>query len=178
MNLKFETERLILKPLEICDIDGFFEMNNDPNVNRFLRNPILTMADAEKYVAKVINEYKKNGIGRYAVFLKDTGRLIGFSGLKFRESEENNQSDFYDLGYRFSKDFWKNGYATEAALFWINYGFTTMKLDKIHACAENENTASNHLLQKLGFQLTNQYYANNLLHNWYQIKQDSKVLGV
>ena len=169
--MQFETERLILRPLQESDVDGFFAMNNNPNVNRFLRNPIVTKEDAEKYVTKIINEYIRNGIGRYAVILKDNNELIGFSGLKFRKSEENGYSNFHDLGYRFSQNYWNKGYATEAAQFWINYGFTVMKLDVIYACAEDENIASNSLLRKLGFQLTNQYHVNNLLHNWYQLNK-------
>lgn len=79
-----ETERLILRPLEIKDIDDFFEMNNNPNVNRHLRNPLLNKLDVENYIKKIRAEYVKNGIGRYGVILKENNKLIGFSGLKFR----------------------------------------------------------------------------------------------
>lgn len=46
-----------------------------------------------------------------------------------------------------------------------------MNLSKIYACAENENIGSNTLLKKIGFEMTNQYYVNNLLHNWYKIEK-------
>lgn len=171
MNPILETQRLILRPLEITDVDGFFKMNNNPNVNRFLRNPILTKEDAEKYIEKIRTEYVKNEIGRYAVILKENNELIGFSGLKFRSQEENGFSNFYDIGYRFSEEYWHKGYAKEAAQFWLNYGFSEMNLDVIHACAEDENLVSNGLLQTIGFKLTNQYYVNSILHNWYQIEK-------
>jgi len=91
--------------------------------------------------------------------------------LKFRENEENGYSNFYDLGYRFSENYWGKGYAKEAAFFWINYGYNALNLEMIHACAEDKNTASNNLLKTIGFTFTNQYFVNDILHNWYIIKK-------
>ena len=169
----FETNRLLLRPLENNDCESFYAMNNNPNVNRFLRNPILTKIDTEKYIAKIQKEYTQNAIGRYAVILKENNAFIGFSGLKYRQTEENGFSNFYDIGYRFSENYWHKGYATEAALFWIHYGFSEMNLKTIFAAAEDENEASNKLLKKLQFQLVNQYYTNSVLHNWYQITKEN-----
>lgn len=171
MNKIYETVRLVFRPLELSDVDGFFEMNDNPNVNKFLRNPVTTKIEAEKYIQKIIDEYNKNGISRFAVFLKENNKLIGFSGLKYRNQEENNHINFYDLGYRFSEEYWKKGYATEAAVFWLNYGFNEMNLSEIYASAVSENIASNNLLKKLGFKMTNQYYVNDLLHSWNKIEK-------
>ncbi|MBP9793983.1 MAG: GNAT family N-acetyltransferase [Flavobacterium sp.] len=171
MNLILETERLVLRPLELSDTDAFFAMNDNPNVAKYLRIPITSLAEAETYIQKIITEYQQNSIGRFAVILKENKQLIGFSGLKFRKNEENNHQNFYDLGYRFSEEHWNKGFATEAALAWIEYGFKTMQLPSIHACAENENKGSNHVLKKIGFVFTNQYYINQTLHNWYQLDQ-------
>jgi [ribosomal protein S5]-alanine N-acetyltransferase len=170
MNLILETERLILRPLELSDVDDFFAMNDNPNVGRYLRIPLKTKTEAEAYIQKIINEYQKNGIGRFAVVLKESNKLIGFSGLKFRVNEENNHSNFYDLGYRFAEEQWRKGFATEAAIAWLNYGFNEMRLPVIFACAVSDNMGSNAVLQKLGFQFMNEYITNNQPHNWYKIE--------
>lgn len=169
MNLVLETERLILRPLELSDADDFFEMNDNPNVNRYLRNPIKTKTDAETYIQKIINEYQKNGIGRFAAVLKETNKLIGFSGLKLRATEENNYSNVYDLGYRFAEAHWNKGFATEAAKEWLDYGFNKMGLLTIHACAVSDNIGSNKVIRKLGFEFTNEYLVNDIMHNWYRL---------
>lgn len=169
---ELNTERLLLRPLTFSDTKAFLEMHSGTKINRFLRNPILSLTDAENYLDKIIKEHQKNGIARFAVILKENEELIGFSGLKFRTAEENGYSNFYDLGYRFAEKHWNKGYATEAAKFWLSYGLHTLKLPEIHACADNENKASNHLLEKVGFKKKNQYMINNTLHNWYQIKKD------
>jgi ribosomal-protein-alanine N-acetyltransferase len=171
MNIVLETERLLMRPLELSDADDFFAMNDNPNVNIYLRKPLTTKAEAEQYIGKIIAEYQKNGIGRFAVILKATNKLIGMSGLKFRATEENNYSNIYDLGFRFAEGHWRKGFATEAAQAWLDYGFNVMKLPIIHACAVSGNIGSNTVLRKLGFEFTNEYMANNCLHNWYTIEQ-------
>ena len=171
MKLILETERLILRPLELSDVDAFFAMNNNPKVNAYLRNLLQTKAETEQYIQKILNEYEKNDIGRFAVILKENSKLIGFSGLKYRSSEENGYVNFYDLGYRFAEEYWRKGFATEAALTWLDYGFNTMKLPTIHACAVTNNIGSNAVLQKLGFEFTNHYFVNNTQHSWYKIEK-------
>lgn len=170
MKLILETERLLMRPLKFSDAETFIEMNNNPNVNVYLRNPIQTKTESEQYIQKIIQEYQKNGIARFAVILKKTNTLIGFSGLKYRDKIENNHSNFYDLGYRFAEKHWHNGFATEAAVAWLEYGFKTMKLSTIHACAVSNNIGSNKVLQKVGFEFVNQYCVNNSIHNWYTIE--------
>jgi ribosomal-protein-alanine N-acetyltransferase len=175
MNLILQTERLILRPLELSDVDDFFEMNDNPNVSLYLRKPLKTKAEAALYIQKIINEYQNNGIGRFAVILKETNKLIGMSGLKLRTTLENNYTNIYDLGYRFAEEHWRKGFATEAAQAWLAYGFNTMKLPVIHACAVTDNVGSNGVLRKLGFKLTNEYIADNVPHSWYQFdKQQFK----
>ncbi|WP_130733661.1 GNAT family N-acetyltransferase [Flavobacterium sp. J27] len=169
---EFTTNRLLLRPLTFSDAKAFLEMHSGTKINRFLRNPIVSLTDSVNYLDKIINEHQKNEIARFAVILKEKNELIGFSGLKLRATEENGYSNFYDLGYRFAEKHWNKGYATEAAQFWITYGLKSLKLPEIHACADNENRASNHLLEKVGFKKINQYIVNNTLHNWYKIKKD------
>ena len=169
MNLQIETKRLLLRPLELSDADDFFLMNDNPNVSQYLRKPIKSKLEAIQYIQKIRNEYQNNHIARFAVELKETKQLIGFSGLKFRTTLENSHIHFYDLGYRFSEEHWHQGYATEAALAWLEYGFNTMKLSTIHACAINDNVGSNRVLKKVGFDFTNQYIVDTVLYNWYQI---------
>lgn len=168
-----ETERLFMRPLKLSDVDSFFAMNDNPQVNLYLRNPVRTKTEAALYVQKIINEYQKNGISRFGVFLKQTDELIGFSGLKFRDSEENNHINFYDLGYRFAEEHWRKGFASEAAVAWLKYGFDTMKLTTIYATAMSDNTGSNTLLKKLGFELNNHYYHNEILHSWYKFDKQN-----
>lgn len=58
----------------------------------------------------------------------------------------------YELGYRFLPEYWGKGYATETARAALNYAFNEIKTDVVYAMAVTENTGSNRVLQKLGFE--------------------------
>ncbi|HKB42977.1 MAG TPA: GNAT family N-acetyltransferase, partial [Chitinophagaceae bacterium] len=55
-----------------------------------------------------------------------------------------------DLGYRFIKNAWGKGYATEAAYACIKYGFEKLNLQRIIGRAVQGNIASLNVLQKCG----------------------------
>ena len=57
-----------------------------------------------------------------------------------------------DLGYRFKKNTWGYGYATEAVRDVLDYGFNQLNLKTIIAKAQVENLASMNIMQKIGMQ--------------------------
>lgn len=57
-----------------------------------------------------------------------------------------------EIGYEIHPEYWKKGYATEAALKIISFGFDSLELIRIGAIIFPENEPSNKLLNKLGFQ--------------------------
>ena len=84
-------------------------------------------------------------MGRWLVIIKQNNELLGWCGLKFLPDENE-----VDLGYRFFKKYWGNGYATESATAVLHYGFETLKLKCIIGRAAAANTASIRVLQKVG----------------------------
>ena len=119
MNIIIETNRLLLRTFTEDDAALIYELNLDPNVIRYTHDPIKDLAHASEVLEKVIiPQYALYNHGRWAVHVKATLEFLGWCGLKYRA--ELNE---IDLGYRFKKDFWGNGYATEAAYASINYGF-------------------------------------------------------
>ena len=79
----------------------------------------------------------------FSIFLNNS--FIGGVGLT---PEENND---YDLGFWIGRDYWKKGYATEAAMGLINFAKKEFKLKQIKACHIKGNTGSSNALRKLGF---------------------------
>ncbi|OAD46377.1 GNAT family N-acetyltransferase [Polaribacter atrinae] len=175
MIFHLETERLILRELRITDLEGIFELDSNPEVHKYLGNKTInTKQDAEKIIAFIINQYKENGIGRFAVIEKSTGNFIGWSGLKLNKGTKeslNGFQDFIDIGYRFIPRYWKKGYALESAIACLEYGFKTMNLDIIYGAAETENIGSNKILQKIGLQFVNEFEEDNKQVNWYELKK-------
>lgn len=171
MDFFIETERLLLRELQLSDSEAMFEMDKNPNVHKYLWNkPNQNISESQKVIEFVRNQYIKNNIGRFAVILKETNEFIGWAGLKFNTEEVNGKINFFDIGYRLDEKFWGKGYASEATYAWLDYGFNSMKIKTMTAAAQTENGASNRILQKIGMLLTEQYLEDNVSWNWYELE--------
>lgn len=171
MDFKITTERLLLRPILNSDAEALFEMDNNPNVHLYLGNePVKSIDAVYNYIKSIQSQYIKNGIGRFAVVLKDTNEVIGWAGIKFATEPENNHINYYDIGYRLQEKHWRNGYGLEAAKAWLNYGFIQMKILVMIATAHVDNTGSNAILQKIGMLKKETYFHHDLLCNWYELQ--------
>ncbi|WP_296382574.1 GNAT family N-acetyltransferase [Winogradskyella sp.] len=171
MNItQLETKRLILRPITEADAQDFFELDSNPEVHKFLgNNPVKTLKESENAIQHILGQYKTNGIGRLAIIDKVTHEFIGWSGLKF-EQNLRKEFDYYDIGYRLKEQFWGKGYATEAALASLDYGFKDLQLKEICGAADINHIASNTILKKIGMQHSGTFEYDSLPHNWYTIQ--------
>ncbi len=173
MDLIIETERLILRPFELSDAESLFEMDRNPGVHKYLwQKPITDIQEVHDYIEMVQKQYYERGIGRFSTIIKETSELIGWTGIKFvNDHIENGNTNFYDYGYRINEKFWNNGYATEASIAWLKYGFETMKIDKMNAYTHFENGASNHILEKIGMKFMENYPdKDGVIWKWWQLE--------
>lgn len=177
MNLILETERLILRPLELSDAEAMFAMDSNPEVHKYLwQKPFHDITESIKIIEYVRDQYETNNIGRFATIIKETGEFIGWTGIKFVENHiENGNTNFFDYGYRLNEQYWGKGYATEATKAWLDYGLNQMNIDKIHAYTHSENIASNIVLKKTGMTFMQEYIAEDgFKWNWWQMENPLK----
>ncbi len=172
MKIHLETERLYMRDIEESDLEDLFELDSDPEVHKYLgNNPVKDRAKTQKIIKDIHQQYKDNGIGRWAVITKDNNEFTGWSALKYETYPINNKNGYYDIGYRFKKKYWGLGYATETASAAINYGFSVLKLDQICGAAQIENIGSNKVLKKIGLKFIEQFYYEDTKCNWYEINR-------
>ena len=142
----FDTERLRLRKLTRDDLDWLIEMRSDPDVNRYLGGSRLQNPEAiARRLEFYLECYERFGFGQSAMELKDTGRLIGCSGLQPLENTGE-----IEVGYSLAKEFWKQGFGFECAHAWLKYGFETAGLERIVAIADPRNTGSWRIMEKCG----------------------------
>lgn len=140
------TERLYFREFTAEDAQLIFELNSDPRVTHYTeKGPDKSIEDARKRLERDILPQYKNNVGRWAVFLKSNDEFIGWCGVKYIEKE-----NVYTLGYRFLHKHWGKGYATEAAKASLEYATNVLKIKDILAKAMSLNTASIHVMKKLG----------------------------
>lgn len=170
MCIVIETERLLLRELLPSDEEGMFLLDSNPNVHEFLgQNPVVSLDESREYIATIRKQYIKNGIGRYAVILKETAVFIGWCGIKFITEPENGHVNFHELGYRFIEDYWGKGYGYESAKAWLDYGFNTMNIKTMYASANIQNSGSRNILEKIGMHPKNEFEWNSIPCLWYEI---------
>ncbi len=146
MQIIAESERLYLRLFLLSDAIHFYNMNLDKDVIKFTGDiPFKSETEAAQFLSKY-DQYKRYKMGRWAVCLKKNNEFIGWCGLKYHPKES-----FVEIGYRFYKKYWNNGYATESSKAAINYGFNTLKLNTIYAHAHVNNMASHNVLDKCNF---------------------------
>ena len=153
-----ETPRLILRHLEKNDAERLFLLDSNPEVMKYVGQPVLTeIAQTKQYLEMIQKQYEDNGIGRYAVIEKESGLLIGWSGLKLYTGKINDHENFYELGYRFLPEFCGKGYAKESSKAFLEAGFNEMNNDVIYAYADSEKEKKKKDLRKLGFETKNKF---------------------
>ncbi|WP_407556931.1 GNAT family N-acetyltransferase [Winogradskyella sp. 4-2091] len=170
MDTIIETERLILRPITIADKHDFFELDSNPKVHLFLGNkPVKTLEQSEAMILNILQQYKTNGLGRLAMIEKSSNKFVGWSGLKY-EDYVRKEFNYYDIGYRLKEQFWGKGFATEAAIASLDYGFKDLKLKEIGAAALVNHTVSNKILKKIGLIPSGTFTCDDELCNWYVLQ--------
>ena len=168
----FHSARLYFRPLTAADAPGMFALDSDPAVHRYLGGVggqmVSELAQSAGTIAFIKAQYAATGIGRWAVLLRDTNEFMGWAGLKQVVGPINGQHDFYDLGYRFRPQFWRQGFGFEAAQAWLDYGFEALKLPRICAYADAENLGSRRILTKIGLREGNEFSEGGTRCVWYE----------
>mgnify|MGYP001459858089 CR=1 FL=1 len=141
-----ETERLIFRKFTLDDLPKLVELRSDEEVIRYLGGKRLQNPEAiEKRIRFYIECYEKYGFGICAMIWKETGEMIGWSGLHPLE-----QTGEIEVAYGMIKKFWGMGIGSESARAWLEYGFLKSGLSRIVAIAAPENKASWRIMEKLG----------------------------
>ena len=144
-NLK--TERLRLRLFNYDDIQIMFELGTDPEIIRYAEpEPLKDLQEARQRLEEgPLSDYEKYGYGRFAVELKETGKVIGFCGIKYIE-----EIGLPEVGYRYLTEYWGRGIGTEAARACVEFARDDLKIKKLVALIIPENTASIRVAEKLG----------------------------
>ncbi|APX18018.1 GNAT family N-acetyltransferase (plasmid) [Phaeobacter inhibens] len=143
------TERLLLRGWKPDDHAPFAAMCADPDVMRYIGNgKTRTADDAARYIASFEKEWNERGFGLFAVESKQTGELIGFTGLSWPDFLPEVLPSV-EIGWRFSKPSWGKGFASEAAAAALSFGVNELGITDIVSIYQLENGASARIMQKL-----------------------------
>ena len=141
------TQRLVLRKLTPDDFPLLVKHAN----NRKVAQHILNMPhpfDEPQAVFRmhyVVQGFRNKERFVFAIALQDTDELIGEISLHVEQTRNIAQ-----LAYWVAEPFWRQGFATEAALSVIRFGLGTLGLQLIFAECHPDNIASEKVLVKCG----------------------------
>ncbi|MFZ4509099.1 MAG: GNAT family N-acetyltransferase [Fimbriimonas sp.] len=158
MEKVIETPRLILRPLALSDLAWMHEMACDPEVMEFLTPSFaLPVDDSETRIGleKSVALYLGSRYGFFAADERESGDTIGWfilrPALDFRfATEARLVSTQIELGYRFRRSFWGNGYATEGAHALFDYAALDVTFDEYVAFTLVTNLRSCRVMERIG----------------------------
>jgi len=139
-----ETERLLLRAWRESDLEALASMFADPEVTRFL-GPPLARNDTWRSLAAMIGHWVLRGFGMWAVERKSDSALLGRVGV-WRPEGWPGTEVVWTLG----RQYWGQGYATEAARASIDFGFRTCPVPKLISLIDPENRASQNVASGSG----------------------------
>jgi ribosomal-protein-alanine N-acetyltransferase len=145
--LPIRTERLTIRPFTIADVPAIHRaLYSDAAAMRFIGGP-HAYERTHQGIAGYIEHQRTAGYSFWAVEENATAQVIGEAGLY----PMNGTGPDIELGYAFGTAWWGKGYATEAGQAILNAAFEHLDAPRVVAVAKAENTASLHVLEKLGF---------------------------
>ncbi len=160
---ELSTDKLILRAYLPEDADDLLLMWKDPDLSQYFPASLkeLDYSGIQAQIAKLANLWQTRGYSQWGIFNKSENRLIGYCGLQMLD-----KTDDVELYYGLTRSFWGQGLATEATRSAVRYSFEKLDLPRLTALTFHQNTASQKVLQKLGFKFggNRNFYQTEVLY--------------
>lgn len=138
-----ESERLVLRPLELEDAQAMNQYASDPETTYFVFGTHKDLAQTKHDLAFY---FLKEPLGKYAIVEKESNRMIGT--IDYHSINEATKAA--ELGYTLHKDYWGKGYMSEACETLIKVGFEKIGFNYLCAMHDVRNPASGRVMEKAG----------------------------
>jgi RimJ/RimL family protein N-acetyltransferase len=149
----FETERLKIRKFVFSDLRTLPNIMGNEKV-MYAWEHGFTKDETKKWISGQLKRYRKDGYGYFAVILKESGTLIGQTGL-FKS--EIGGKEVVELGYIFDNLYWKHGYCIESVEACIRFASDTLKLNELYCSIRPENEDSIRIAEKIGMTKTGEH---------------------
>ena len=148
-----ETPRLILREYIPEDFDGLYAILSDPETMKHYPSPY-----DEKGTLRWLNwsfdNYQRLGFGLWAIERKEDGVFLGDCGITMQNIDGETLPE---IGYHIHKDYWRRGYAKEAASAVRNWFFTHTDFGRVYSYMSYTNVASYSTAASIGMTRVKEY---------------------
>lgn len=142
------TARLRLREWRDTDLPAFARLNADPQVMAFMPR-CLSREESDATVGRIREHFDRHGFGLWAIEVIGGAEFIGFTGLSIPRFSAAF-TPCVEVGWRLAAEHWGRGYATEAALACLGFGFGQLKLPEIVSFTTAANLRSRRVMARIG----------------------------
>lgn len=145
------TDRLVLRPRDLRDVDAFVAMDSDSEVRRYLPPAFRDGFDAEAYRALLPQRMAVDfgqGLGHWSLGLAENPECFVGTALLIPVAGEGPD---IEIGWRLPRAFWGLGYASEAAKAVLAHAADVVAPGNPIALIHPDNAASVGVATRLGF---------------------------
>ena len=144
---EIRTDRLLLRMAVRRDAPDIFSYARDPLVaEHVLWDAHTHLSDSLAYIRYLREQYRLGKPSSWVIVLQSTGRVIGTIGY----TEWDSENEILEIGYSLSREYWNQGYMTEALAQVIRYSFDHLPIHRLEAMHETTNPASGRVMEKCG----------------------------
>ncbi len=148
-----ETERLILREMNIDDYEALYDVLADSDIMQHYPY-IFDEKRVLGWIERNIERYRIFGFGLWAVCLKDSGEMIGDCGLTMQNIGGTIKPE---IGYHIRKDRQRKGYAKESAVTVRDWVFECLPFNEIYSYMKYTNIPSEKSAESWGCKFVNEY---------------------
>ncbi len=148
-----ETERLILRQMDMGDIGDLAEMLEDQKV-MYAYDHTFGDDETEKWLKRQMERYQKYGFGLLLSVRKSDMQVVGEAGLTM---QPYGGGEVLEIGYHLKRRFWHMGYAAEAAKALRDYAFDILGHERVYAIIKQDNLASINVAKRAGLEVSEEF---------------------
>jgi RimJ/RimL family protein N-acetyltransferase len=164
-DFRLETERLLLRPYRLEDLDDLHAMFSDPEHMRWYPEPFPREVSLQ-WLEKQIAGYASRGYALWIVEDRRTGTFLGTAGPSLLIVEG---VDEVEIGWHTRPGRKGEGIAPEAGGAARDWAFANLDVDHLISLVRPENTGSNRVAQKIGMHVDREVDHKGMRHFVYRI---------
>ena len=149
MRDELETARLRLRRFRPDDLGTLERWHTDDVLMRYMGRGAFTREETEGALERYLRHWDEHGFGLWAVEDKETGVLIGRTGLAYHRIWPHDP----EVGWLIDREWQGRGLAQEAGAACIRFGFEKLGFERIVSICTPDNLASRRVMAKLGLRV-------------------------
>ncbi|WP_230728320.1 GNAT family N-acetyltransferase [Flavobacterium sp. EDS] len=162
----YQSPRIIIREFLPEEQQTFLNLFKDAEVIQYLPE-----TSAERYIEmfkELLENYEKGNLSRWAIFDTTNNNFIGMCVARIFV----HNSTQIEIGYVLSKEYWGKGIATEVCKAMTQYCFANTNIPEVVAITDLDNSGSQNVLQKSGFERRDNLIRDNEELAYFIIKRE------